>query len=88
LLTDGQLSDFAKEYMRNLGYGDQPYLVSKLTDFDGHLFHFVGLRLDETGKPLIDQFEHRPSRQLTRELKQNSTLHLADRRDRAEGTEL
>ena len=32
VLTDQQLSDIAKEYMRKLGYGDQPYLVYKHTD--------------------------------------------------------
>ena len=31
VLTDQQLSDIAKEYMRKLGYGDQPYLVYKHT---------------------------------------------------------
>ena len=29
VLTDRQLSDIANEYMRKLGYGDQPYLVYK-----------------------------------------------------------
>lgn len=32
VLTDQLLSDIAKEYMRKLGYGDQPYLVYKHTD--------------------------------------------------------
>lgn len=44
VLTDQQLSDIAKEYMRKLGYGDQPYLVYKHTDIDRHHIHIVGLR--------------------------------------------
>lgn len=68
VLTDQQLSDIAKEYMRKLGYGDQPYLVYKHTDIDRHHIHIVGLRVDENGKPLNDKFEHRRSKQITREL--------------------
>ena len=70
VLTDQQLSDIAKEYMRKLGYGDQPYLVYKHTDIDRHHIHIVGLRVDENGKPLNDKFEHRRSKQITRELEQ------------------
>ena len=51
VLTDQQLSDIAKEYMRKLGYGDQPYLVYKHTDIDRHHIHIVGLRVDESGRP-------------------------------------
>lgn len=68
VLTDQQLSDIAKEYMRKLGYGDQPYLVYKHTDIDRHHIHIVGLRVDENGRPLNDRFEHRRSKQITREL--------------------
>ena len=73
VLTDQQLSDIAKEYMRKLGYGDQPYLVYKHTDIDRHHIHIVGLRVDENGKPLNDKFEHRRSKQITRELEKNTT---------------
>ena len=48
VLTDQQLSDIAREYMRKLGYGDQPYLVYKHTDIDRHHIHIVGLRVDES----------------------------------------
>ena len=68
MLTDRQLSDIAKEYMRKLGYGDQLLLVYKHTDIDRHHIHIVGLRVDENGKPLNDKFEHRRSKQITREL--------------------
>ena len=76
VLTDQQLSDIAKEYMRKLGYGDQPYLVYKHTDIDRHHIHIVGLRVDENGKPLNDKFEHRRSKQITRELEKEYGLHV------------
>ena len=57
MLTDRQLAYIAIEYMRKLGYGDQPYLVYKHTDIDRHHIHIVGSRVDENGKPLNDKFE-------------------------------
>ena len=74
--------------MRKLGYGDQPYLVYKHTDIDRHHIHIVGLRVDENGKPLNDKFEHRRSKQITRELEQKYNLHPAERKERAERPEL
>ena len=88
VLTDQQLSDIAKEYMRKLGYGDQPYLVYKHTDIDRYHIHIVGLRVDENGRPLNDRFEHRRSKQITRELEQKYNLHPAERKERAERPEL
>ncbi|GAA6470320.1 hypothetical protein K230099C4_11800 [Parabacteroides merdae] len=88
VLTDQQLSDIAQEYMRKLGYGDQPYLVYKHTDIDRHHIHIVGLRVDENGKPLNDRFEHRRSKQITRELEKKYGLHPAERKERAERPEL
>ena len=84
VLTDQQLSDIAKEYMRKLGYGDQPYLVYKHTDIDRHHIHIVGLRVDENGRPLNARFEHRRSKQITRELEQKYNLHPAERKARTE----
>ena len=75
VLTDQQLSDIAREYMQKLGYGDQPYLVYKHEDIDRHHIHIVGLRVDENGRPLNDRFEHRRSKQITRELEKKYGLH-------------
>ena len=80
VLSDSQLSDIAREYMRKLGYGDQPYLVYKHTDIDRHHIHIVGLRVDENGRPLNDRFEHRRSKQITRELEQKYNLHPAEKK--------
>ena len=88
VLIDQQLSDIAREYMRKLGYGDQPFLVYKHTDIDRHHIHIVGLRVDENGKPLNDRFEHRRSKQITRELEKKYNLHPAERKERAERPEL
>lgn len=88
VLSDSQLSDIAREYMRKLGYGDQPYLVYKHTDIDRHHIHIVGLRVDENGRPLNDKFEHRRSKQITRELEKKYELHPAEKKTRTERPEL
>ena len=88
VLSDQQLADIAQEYMQKLGYGNQPYLVYKHEDIDRHHIHIVGLRVDENGKPLNDKFEHRRSKQITRELEKKYNLHPAERKERTERPEL
>ena len=88
VLSDQQLADIAQEYMQKLGYGNQPYLVYKHEDIDRHHIHIVGLRVDENGKPLNDKFEHRRSKQITRELEKKYDLHPAERKERTERPEL
>ena len=88
VLSDQQLADIAREYMQKLGYGNQPYLVYKHEDIDRHHIHIVGLRVDENGKPLNDKFEHRRSKQITRELEKKYDLHPAERKERTERPEL
>lgn len=80
VLTDGQLTDIAKEYMDKLGYGNQPYMVFKHEDIDRHHLHIVSLRVDETGKKLNDKFEYRKSKAITKELEEKYGLHPADRK--------
>ena len=87
-LKDEQLATIAQEYMEKLGYGNQPYIAYKHEDIDRHHIHIVGLRVDENGKPLSDKFEHRRSKQITRELEQKYGLHPAERQQRGERPEL
>lgn len=63
-------------------------MVYKHTDIDRHHIHIVGLRVDENGRPLNDRFEHRRSKQITRELERKYGLHPAERKERAERLEL
>lgn len=83
-LTDEQLTDIAQEYMEKLGYGNQPYMVYKHEDINRHHLHIVSLRVDETGRKMNDQFEHRRSKNITRELERKYGLHTAEKRQRQE----
>ena len=67
-LTNEQLTEIAHEYMERLGYGDKPYIVYKHEDIDRHHLHIVSLRVDEQGRKINDNFEHRRSQKITRDL--------------------
>jgi hypothetical protein len=88
VLTDEQLSDVAQEYMRKMGYGDQPFVVYKHEDIERKHIHIVSLRVAENGKKIDDKFEHRRSMDACRELEQKYGLIPADQKKRQEGLPL
>lgn len=57
-LTDEQLRDIAQEYMKRMGYGNQPYIVFKHKDIDRQHLHLVSLRIDEQGRKINDSHEY------------------------------
>ena len=83
-LSDEQLSEIAQEYMKKLGYGNQPYMVYKHEDIDRHHVHIVSIRVDENGKKLNDKFEYRRSKEITRELEQKYGLIPAEKKQQKE----
>lgn len=87
-LTNEQLTAIAREYMERLGYGDKPYIVYKHEDISRHHLHIVSLRVDEQGRKINDKFEHRRSKEITRDLEQKYGLLPAERRQRNEEREL
>ena len=64
-LSDEQLTQIAKEYMKALGYGMQPYIVFKHNDIAREHIHIVSLRINGEGKKINDKFEKRRSKQIT-----------------------
>lgn len=87
-LTDEQLSEIAREYMQEMGYGDQPFIVYKHEDIERHHIHIVSLRVDENGRKINHNFEHKRSMNICRELEQQYGLVPADKKQRQEGTPL
>lgn len=83
-LTDEQLAAIAQEYMEKLGYGNQPFMVYKHEDIDRHHIHIISLRVDETGRKINDKFEHRRSKDITRELEQKYGLLPAEKRQQGD----
>ena len=81
ILTEKQYAKIAYEYMQQLGYGNQPFIVYKHEDIDRHHLHIVSIRVDENGRKLDHNFERRKSMEICRKLEQAYHLIPADRKD-------
>lgn len=79
-LSDRQFSDIAREYLQKMGYGDQPYIVYKHEDIKRKHIHIVTLRVDEEGRKIDHNFEHRKSMDVCRELEQKFGLTPAKKK--------
>ena len=73
-LSNETLTQIAKEYMKALGYGKQPYIVFKHNDIAREHIHIVSLRVDSEGKKINDKFEKRRSKQITDTLERKYNL--------------
>lgn len=87
-LDDEKFSEIAQEYMQKLGYGNQPFIVYKHEDIDRHHLHIVSVKVDETGKMIRDNFQHRLSMRICRELEKKHSLIPANEKEKKEGYSL
>ncbi len=79
-LTDGDMTQIAREYMERMGYGDQPYIIVKHEDIDRHHIHIVSVRVNEQGKCIDKSFNFPRSKRITRDIEKEYGLHPADKR--------
>ena len=79
VLTDAQLTAIAREYMENMGFGDQQYMVYKHTDINRHHMHIVALRIRTDGSCISDKNNFYRSKEITRELERKYGLRTAER---------
>lgn len=73
-VSDDKFREMAEEYMREMGYGEQPFVVFKHTDIDRSHIHIVSVCVDEIGKKISDKFEKRRSMNLCREMERKYNL--------------
>ncbi|MBR8713887.1 conjugal transfer protein MobB [Porphyromonas levii] len=73
-LDDETLRAIAKEYMEELGYGKQPYIVFKHSDIAREHIHIVSLRVDSGGVKVNDRFEKWRSKRITTALEEKYSL--------------
>ena len=73
-VSDDRYREMAEEYMRDMGYGDQPFVVFKHTDIDRSHIHIVSVCVDEEGKKISDKFEKMRSMNVCRELERKHGL--------------
>jgi hypothetical protein len=83
-VSDGRYREMAEEYMREMGYGEQPYVVFKHTDIDRSHIHIVSVCVDEQGKKISDKFEKMRSMNLCRELERKHGLIPATDKERSQ----
>lgn len=73
-VSDDSFREMAEEYMREMGYGEQPFVVFKHTDIDRSHIHIVSVCVDEEGKKISDKFEKMRSMNICRELEKKHEL--------------
>jgi len=64
----------AQQYMNEMGYGNQPFVIFKHTDIDRSHIHIVSVCVDEDGKKISDKFEKIRSMKACRELEKKFGL--------------
>lgn len=82
IVSDDLYREIATQYMHELGYGDQPFLVFKHTDIDRSHVHIVSVCVDENGKKISDKFEKMRSMNICRELEKQYNLIPAKDKER------
>lgn len=86
VLDEYKLARIADDYMRQLGYGDQPYIVYLHTDIDRQHIHIVSLRVNENGVKLNDQMENIRSMKICRDLEVKYKLKRLSNEKREDNT--
>lgn len=67
-LDDYKLAKISDDYMKLLGYGDQPYIVYLHTDINRKHIHIVSLNINSEGIKLDDSYQKRRSEKICRDL--------------------
>ena len=73
-VSDERYREMAEQYMREMGYGEQPFVVFKHTDIDRSHIHIVSVCVNEEGKKISDKFEKMRSMNICRELESKHEL--------------
>lgn len=82
VVSDDKFREMAEQYMREMGYGEQPFVVFKHTDIDRSHIHIVSVCVDEEGKKISDKFEKMRSMKVCRELEKQHKLMPAIEKER------
>lgn len=69
----------ADQYMRGMGYGNQPYAVYQHHDTEHPHVHIVSVRVDEHGRKISDSFEREKSNTLRQQIEKEFGLQIAEK---------
>lgn len=67
-VSDEKFQAIAQDYMYQMGYGDQPFIVFKHTDIERTHIHIVSTSVAANGKKISDSYDHPRSMKICREL--------------------
>ena len=75
-LTDAQVAELVKQWMKKMGYGNQPYILYKHTDTGRVHYHLVSVRVDENGRKIPDFQERKRSQKAMQELSEKFDFEI------------
>ena len=84
-LSDDRLRTITCEYLRRLGYGDQPFIVFKHRDIAREHIHLVSTRVRHDGRKIRDTMEHVRSTRIMRSLEAKFGLMPSGHSQKKEG---
>jgi hypothetical protein len=87
-VSDEDFKRISKDYMKRMGYGDQPYVVFKHTDIERTHIHIVSTCIDRNGKKISDTYEKFRSMDVCRALEQQYKLIPATEKEHNSKKEL
>lgn len=73
-VSDPDFENMAQDYMSEMGYENQPFVVFKHTDIDRTHIHIVSVCVDAEGRKISDKFEKRRSMAVCRMLEKQYGL--------------
>ncbi|WP_426478113.1 conjugal transfer protein MobB [Chryseobacterium sp. CBSDS_008] len=76
-VNDNTYREMAQQYMQEMGYGNQPYIVFKHTDIDRTHIHIVTTCVQLDGKKITDRYDHHRSMEACRKLEKQYKLKVA-----------
>lgn len=87
-VNDDTYREMAQQYMREMGYKEQPFIVFKHTDIDRSHIHIVSVCVDENGRKISDKFEKVRSMKVCRDLEKQHHLIPATDKDRKQNNRI
>lgn len=87
-VSDAMFMQMAQQYMQEMCYGGQPYVVFKHQDIERTHIHIVSTNVDRNGRKISDQYEKKRSMDACRKLEQDFGLHVATIKTKQNNQEL
>lgn len=87
-VSDEKFRAIAQDYMEQMGYGNQPFVVFKHNDIDRTHIHIVSVCVDEKGRKISDSFEKRRSVNISRALEMKHGLIPTTEKELSQNTKI